>query len=163
MTSFYYYDQNPSGFCFKLAVLLLNFSGITKLKYERKNVKDSGRSSKTTPSRKWPILPLIIMKPFFTGVDLILANYLSVSPQHFYFWKCFDPQFASHGANLESRNKRLVISWNFCLTVNSSQAYAVKKKTIRYDKNLWTFSLLAGMNRLLETERDISLISISMD
>ena len=28
MTSFYYYDQNPSGFCF-----LVQTSGITKLKY----------------------------------------------------------------------------------------------------------------------------------
>ena len=39
MTSFYYYDQNPLGFCF-----------FTKFKYERKNVKDSGLSSKMTPS-----------------------------------------------------------------------------------------------------------------
>ena len=43
MTSFYYYDQNPLVFCY------LNRSGITKFKYERKNEKDSGRSSKMTP------------------------------------------------------------------------------------------------------------------
>ena len=45
------------GFAFlrKLAVFVLwNLSGITKFKYERKNVRDSGRSSKMTPSCKWP-------------------------------------------------------------------------------------------------------------
>ena len=49
------------GFAFlcKLALCYWNLSGITKLKYERKNVKDSGSSSKTTPSCKWPILPLL--------------------------------------------------------------------------------------------------------
>ena len=58
MTSFYYYDQNPLGFCLLLqirALCYLNLSGITKFKYERKNEKDSGRSSKMTPSCKWPI------------------------------------------------------------------------------------------------------------
>ena len=33
----------------------LNLAGITKFKYEKKNEKDSGRSSKMTPSCKWPI------------------------------------------------------------------------------------------------------------
>ena len=51
MTSFYYYDQNPSrgfisyanyDFCY------LNLAGITKFKYKSKNEKDCGRSSKTT-------------------------------------------------------------------------------------------------------------------
>ena len=37
------------GFCH------LNLAGITKFKYEKKNEKDSGRSSKMTPSCKWPI------------------------------------------------------------------------------------------------------------
>ena len=37
------------GFCY------LNLTGITKFKYERKNEKDSGRSSKMKPSCKWPI------------------------------------------------------------------------------------------------------------
>ena len=37
------------GFCY------LNLAGITKFKYERRNGKDSGRSSKMTPSCKWPI------------------------------------------------------------------------------------------------------------
>ena len=53
MTSFYYYDQNPSGFCF--LVLIRAFVIQTSLGYERKNEKDSGRSSKMTPSCKWPI------------------------------------------------------------------------------------------------------------
>ena len=54
MTSFYYYDENfrtllsctNQGFCYR------NLTGITKLKYERKNEKDSGRSSKMTSSCK---------------------------------------------------------------------------------------------------------------
>ena len=37
------------GFCY------LNLTGITKFKYERKNEKDSGLSSKMTPSCKWLI------------------------------------------------------------------------------------------------------------
>ena len=57
MTSFYYYDQNPSGLCFLVqnkGFCYLNLAGITKFKYHRKNEKDSGRSSKMTPLRKWP-------------------------------------------------------------------------------------------------------------
>ena len=51
MTSFYYYDQNPSGICFlvQIRAFVIETSlrtGITKLKYERKNEKDSGGSSK---------------------------------------------------------------------------------------------------------------------
>ena len=34
--------------------ILHNFAGITEFKYERKNEKDSGHSSKITPSCKWP-------------------------------------------------------------------------------------------------------------
>ena len=44
MTSFYYYDQNPSGFCFLVqirAFVIFILAGITKFKYERKNVMDS--------------------------------------------------------------------------------------------------------------------------
>ena len=52
MTSFYYYDQDPSDFCF--LVLIRAFVFETSLGYERKNKKDSGRSSKMTPSCKWP-------------------------------------------------------------------------------------------------------------
>ena len=33
----------------------LNLIGITEFKYERKNEKDSGRSSRMTPSCKWSI------------------------------------------------------------------------------------------------------------
>ena len=59
MTSFYYYDQNPSGLCFLVqirAFCYLNLTGITKFKSERKNEKDSSHSSKMTPSCKWPIV-----------------------------------------------------------------------------------------------------------
>ena len=57
MTSFYYYDQNPSEFCFFAndglslctdapydGFCYLNLAGISKFKYERKNEKDSGRN-----------------------------------------------------------------------------------------------------------------------
>ena len=33
----------------------LNLAGMSKFKYERKSEEYSGRSSKMTPSRKWPI------------------------------------------------------------------------------------------------------------
>ena len=33
---------------------------ITEFKYERKNEKDSGRSSNMTPSCKWPIRPVVV-------------------------------------------------------------------------------------------------------
>ena len=54
-----YYDQNPSGFSFLVQIMAfchINFAGITKFKYEKKNEKDSGRSSKMTPSSKWPVV-----------------------------------------------------------------------------------------------------------
>ena len=50
MTSFYYYEQNPSGVCFlgQIKAFVIQTSlGLPK--------KDSGRSSKMTPSCKWPI------------------------------------------------------------------------------------------------------------
>ena len=56
MTSFYYYDQNPSGFCFivQIKAFVIQISlGLPNLNMkERKNVRDSGRSSKMTPSCK---------------------------------------------------------------------------------------------------------------
>ena len=51
MTSFYYYDQNPSALCFLAQIkAFVNLAGITTFEYERINEKDSGRSSKMTPS-----------------------------------------------------------------------------------------------------------------
>ena len=51
-----------------------------------------------------------------------------ISPELFRFWKCFDPRIETpnHGANLESRDARL-ISWNLCMTFETtySQAYAI--------------------------------------
>ena len=41
--------------CANQGVCYLILAGITKFKYERKNVKDSGHTSKMTPSCKWPI------------------------------------------------------------------------------------------------------------
>ena len=55
MTSFYYYDQNPSVFCFLVQIRALYYlilAGIAKFKNESKNEKYSGRSSKMTPSCK---------------------------------------------------------------------------------------------------------------
>ena len=59
MTSFNYYDQNPSGFFFLVrikALVFFNLAGVTKFK----NEKDSGRSSKMTPSCKLPIVSTIL-------------------------------------------------------------------------------------------------------
>ena len=69
MASFYYYDQDPSGFCFlvQITACYLNLTGATKFKYEKKNEKNSGRSSKMRPSCKWPI-------ERFTHVTSIYAN-----------------------------------------------------------------------------------------
>ena len=47
MTSFYYYDQNPSGLCFLVQVrAFVNLAWISNqiFKIERKKEKDSGRS-----------------------------------------------------------------------------------------------------------------------
>ena len=58
MTSFYYYDQNPSGFCFLVqirAFAIPTSLGLQNLNMKGKNEKDFGRSSKMTPSCKWLI------------------------------------------------------------------------------------------------------------
>ena len=58
MASFYYCDQNPSGFWFLVqisAFVNLDLAGIAEFKCERKNEKNSDRSSKMTPSCKKPI------------------------------------------------------------------------------------------------------------
>ena len=58
MASFYYYDQNPPGYCFPeqiKAFVILNLTGITKFKYERKHEMNSGLSSKNSSSCEWPI------------------------------------------------------------------------------------------------------------
>ena len=57
MTSFTTTTGILQGFLFfcKLRICHLNLAGITKFKYEKKNEKDSVRSSKMTPSFKWPI------------------------------------------------------------------------------------------------------------
>ena len=57
MTSFYYYDQNPSGVCFLVqikAFVIQTWQGLPNLNMKGKT-KDSGRGSKMTPSCKWPI------------------------------------------------------------------------------------------------------------
>ena len=49
MASFFYYYQNPSGFCFlvqNLGFYYFNLNGINKFKYERKHEMNSGLSSK---------------------------------------------------------------------------------------------------------------------
>ena len=54
MASFYYYDQNPSSFCFLVqirAFVTLSSLGLPNL--------NSGRCSKMTPSCKWPIQNVI--------------------------------------------------------------------------------------------------------
>ena len=57
MTSFTTTIGILQGFLFfcKLRICHLNQAGITKFKYEKKNEKESGSSSKMTSSFKWPI------------------------------------------------------------------------------------------------------------
>jgi len=55
MTSFYDYDQNPSEFCFLVQIRAFVIQTPPGLQYEMKNEKGSDRSSKMTPSCKWPI------------------------------------------------------------------------------------------------------------
>ena len=72
----YYYDQNPSGFCFlvQITAFVINLAGITKFNYEKKNEKDSGRSSKMTPSRKWPIIEIaMLLSKTTTGQEQLQA------------------------------------------------------------------------------------------
>ena len=58
MTSFYYYDQNPSGFCFREQIRsFVIFAGITEFEYERKNGKDSGRSKMTPLCKHKTLFP----------------------------------------------------------------------------------------------------------
>ena len=66
MTSFYYYDQNPSDIAlqFNLGLFYLNLAGITKCKYEKKNETDTSRS-KMTPSCEWPIPQFILFSSRF--------------------------------------------------------------------------------------------------
>ena len=68
---FHYYYQNPSGFCFFVQIKAFV---ITKFKYERKNEKDSGRSSKMTPSCKWPIFSLTSASPPLSKKDVYLPR-----------------------------------------------------------------------------------------
>ena len=58
------------GFCY------LNLAGITKFEYERKNKKDSGRSSKITPSCKGLLSErtLNIHPPFVVSVTMLIIN-----------------------------------------------------------------------------------------
>ena len=75
------------------------------------------------------------------------------------FWSANQTKpLPNHGANLESHDARPVF-----MTVSSkkrsSQAYEVKK--IRYERKLWTFSLLTMENRL-QQKRNASLISVCL-
>ena len=85
LASFYYYDQDPSGFCFlaNKGFCYLNLTGITKFKYEKKNEKSSGHISKMTPSYKWPI-DLLATR---TNHDILLnlINYLLIHRFKNYF------------------------------------------------------------------------------
>ena len=64
MTSFYYYDQNPSGFFFLVQIRAF-LAEITKFKYERKakRILVVACNSQVTPSWKWPIEPIDVQGP----------------------------------------------------------------------------------------------------
>ena len=72
MTSFYYYDQNPSGVCFLVqikAFVVQTSLRLPKIEYERKNEKDSGRGSKMMSSCKW-----LFQRDFCNGAKLHRAD-----------------------------------------------------------------------------------------
>ena len=56
--------------CENYRLCYLNLAGITKFKCERKNEKNSGRSSKMTPSSKWPIRIFLYLSYSF-GIETI--------------------------------------------------------------------------------------------
>ena len=76
MTSFTTATRILKGFPFLCKLRHLNLSGITKFKYEKKSEKDSGRSSKMTPSCKWPFIS-------FSGYKLP-SSFNHKSPSEFY-------------------------------------------------------------------------------
>ena len=81
MASFYCYDQDPSGFYFLAqmsAFCYLNLTGATKFKYEKKDEKNSGRSSKMTPLCKSDLLST---SPCSTSIQGTLAFIPRVSPE----------------------------------------------------------------------------------
>ena len=68
MTSFYYYDQNPSAVC----ILVQTRAFVIKPRWDykiliRKTKKDSGRRSKMSPSCKWPILSGYVLQYYKNG------------------------------------------------------------------------------------------------
>ena len=56
--------------CANYRLCYLNLAGITKFKCERKNEKNSGRSSKMTPSCKWPVRIFLYLSYSF-GIETI--------------------------------------------------------------------------------------------
>ena len=81
MASFYYYDQDPLGFCFLVqirAFVIQTSLGLHNL--NMKGNKDSGRSSKMTPSCKWPTGSLSVAN---TIQLLIVGNRIFQIPYSF--------------------------------------------------------------------------------
>ena len=76
------------------------------------------------------------------------------------FWSANEnKQLPYHGANFGSHEARPVF-----MTVNTKKKGVVKQtrwKKIRYERKLWTFSLLTMENRL-QQKRNVSLISLCM-
>ena len=54
--------------CPSYRLCYLNLAGITKFKFERRNEKNCGHSSKMTPSCKWPIAADVLAAPRFLAV-----------------------------------------------------------------------------------------------
>ena len=75
------------------------------------------------------------------------------------FWSANqNKQLLYHGANFESHDARPVF-----MTVNTKKGVVkqTRRKKIRYERKLWTFSLLTMENRL-QQKRNVSLISVCM-
>ena len=94
MGSFYFYNQNPSGFCFLVQIRAFSNSkltGIIKFNNERENEMNSALSSKKKSSCKWPILKKM-HSPLFrwvgVGGNIQGSGYLPFSKtSRKYSWK----------------------------------------------------------------------------
>ena len=79
--AFYYYDQNSSRICFLVQIgtfVILSSLRLPNLKWKEKQ-KDAGRSSKMTPSCKWPVVMWILI-----ASGLLSFGFAETKLQHFY-------------------------------------------------------------------------------
>ena len=127
MASFYYYIWPESfrvllscanwGFCY------LNLTGITKSKYEKKNEKNSGLSSKMTLSCNWPTGQKKKARVARASTGNSCIFFISAFRSYFIF--------LNFQAYLSLRNSRLLSRKLFWTSENSCKEYFVERKQIK--------------------------------